>query len=111
VVKVSAVQTRIPDVLEAAGRAGGSVVGRAAHGLCWVTLGAREPEKMVEAIAGLRMDLAPMPCVVLDAPADVRAKLDAWGMPESLAVELMRRVKPRFDPGGICNPGVYIGGI
>jgi glycolate oxidase FAD binding subunit len=111
VVKVSAVQTRIPDILEAAGRAGGSVVGRAAHGLCWVTLGAREPEKMVEAIAGLRMDLAPMPCVVLDAPADVRAKLDAWGMPESLAVELMRRVKPRFDPGGICNPGVYIGGI
>ena len=27
------------------------------------------------------------------------------------AVELMRRVKARFDPARVCNPGVFVGGI
>jgi glycolate oxidase FAD binding subunit len=111
VVKVSALQSRLGDVLEAAHRAAGSVVARAAHGLAWVRLSPREPEKLVEAVEGLRIDLAPMPCVVQDAPAEVRAKVDVWGVPEGPALDLMRRVKPRFDPSGICNPGVYIGGI
>jgi glycolate oxidase FAD binding subunit len=111
VVKVSAVQTRLGDVLEAAERASGSVVGRAAHGLCWVALSPQAPEKLVEAVEGLRLDLAPLPCVVQDAPDEVRAKVDVWSVSEGPALDLMRRLKPRFDPGGICNPGVYIGGI
>jgi glycolate oxidase FAD binding subunit len=111
VVKVSGLQSRLGDVLEAARRAGGSVVARAAHGLAWVRLAPREPEKLVEAIEGVRMDLAPMPCVVQDAPEAVRAKLDVWGVPEGPALALMRRVKPRFDPSRSCNPGIYIGGI
>ena len=111
VVKVSAVQTRLADVLEAAERGAGSVVARAAHGLCWVRLAPREPEKLVEAVEALRIDLAPLPCVVQDAPDEVRAKVDVWGVPEGPALDLMRRLKPRFDPRGVCNPGVYIGGI
>ena len=27
------------------------------------------------------------------------------------ALELMRRVKARFDPARTCNPGVFVGGI
>jgi hypothetical protein len=111
VVKVSAVQTGLADVLRAAERASGAVVARAAHGLAWVRLAPREPEKLVEAIEGLRLDLAPAPCVVQDAPVEVRERVDVWGVPEGPAVDLMRRVKPRFDPAGACNRGVYIGGI
>ena len=48
---------------------------------------------------------------VLDAPADVRARLDPWGPLEEPALELMRRVKARFDPTGTCSPGVFVGGI
>jgi FAD/FMN-containing dehydrogenase len=49
--------------------------------------------------------------VVLDAPAGVRAGIDAWGVGESSALELMRRVKRRFDPAGACSPGAFVGGI
>jgi glycolate oxidase FAD binding subunit len=47
---------------------------------------------------------------VLDAPDDVRTAVDVWG-PETGSVDLMRRVKERFDPSGACNPGVFVGGI
>ena len=47
---------------------------------------------------------------MLDAPADVRAVLDPWGG-ETGPVELMRKVKERFDPAGICAPGLFVGGI
>jgi glycolate oxidase FAD binding subunit len=47
---------------------------------------------------------------VLDAPSDVREKVDVWGE-EGSAVPLMRRVKERFDPNNVCNPGIFVGGI
>ena len=42
---------------------------------------------------------------VLDAPAELRA--DPWGELAPATLELMRRVKMRFDPAWICNPGVF----
>jgi FAD/FMN-containing dehydrogenase len=54
---------------------------------------------------------------VLDAPEDVRAEIDPWGFDEggggagAAAIELMRRAKARFDPNGVCSPGVFVGGI
>jgi glycolate oxidase FAD binding subunit len=58
----------------------------------------------------LRRRLAPAPCVVLDAAAEVRAAVDPWGG-ETGPVELMRKVKERFDPAGVCAPGLFVGGI
>jgi glycolate oxidase FAD binding subunit len=109
VVRVSALQTQLGDVLRAAERHGGVVVGRAALGICWVSL---PPDGGAETVRRLRADLAPSQCVVLDAPDEVRAQLDPWGVDsQSPAVELMRRTKARFDPHGVCSPGVFVGGI
>ncbi len=110
VVKVSAVPGALPAVLAAAGAAGGSVVGRAGLGLSWIRLPAAEPAEVVAAVDDLRRRLAPAAVVVTDAPAEVRDKLDPWGT-ETGPVGLMRRVKERFDPAGVCAPGVFVGGI
>ena len=45
---------------------------------------------------------------MLDAPAEVRAALDPWDAIDPGALALMRRVKERFDPAGVCAPGVLV---
>jgi glycolate oxidase FAD binding subunit len=103
VVRVSTTQTRLGDALAAAPRA----VGRAAAGVVWITLSDTSPAAVHE----LRERLAPAPCVLLDAPEALRAEVDPWGEAGAAELELMRRVKARFDPHGACNPGLYVGGI
>jgi glycolate oxidase FAD binding subunit len=41
---------------------------------------------------------------VLQAPVDVKEKIDVWGY-RGNAVPLMREIKQQFDPVGILNPG------
>jgi glycolate oxidase FAD binding subunit len=48
--------------------------------------------------------------VVREAPLWVKQAIDVWGDTDS-ALPLMRRVKERFDPNRIMNPGRFIGGI
>jgi FAD/FMN-containing dehydrogenase len=55
--------------------------------------------------------LSPRPCVILDAPREVKEKIDVWAIPEGPELELMRRLKSSFDPAGVCNPGLFAGGI
>lgn len=111
VVRVSGRPTQLADVCVAADVAGATLAGRAALGLSWIALPAAAPGDLVHAIARLREVLHPSPCVVLDAPAYVRAHLDPWDQPQTSALVLMRRVKARFDPTATCNPGVFAGGI
>jgi glycolate oxidase FAD binding subunit len=108
VVRVSGLQTRLEDVLRAAEELDGGVVGRAALGICWVSLPASAGAEEVRA---LRRSLAPAACVVLDAPEELRREVDPWGFDDGGALELMRRTKARFDPNGVCSPGVFVGGI
>jgi glycolate oxidase FAD binding subunit len=109
VVRVSGLASELPAVLRAAQEAGGSLVGRAGMGLSWITLPDDEASALVSTIEDLRRRLDPFACVVLDAPPDVREKVDVWG--EAEAVPLMRRVKARFDPHNVCNQGLFVGGI
>ena len=83
------------------------LVARAALGLAWVRLAGDDPD----AVARLRAAAAPAPCVLLDAPDALRRAVDPWGVPEGPELDLLRRVKARFDPTGVCNPGRYAGGI
>ncbi|MGH9010077.1 MAG: FAD-binding oxidoreductase [Acidimicrobiia bacterium] len=107
VVKVSTLPSSLPAAIAATQDHGGTLVARAGLGLAWIQLDAAG---VVAAIEELRRRLAPAPCVVLDAPTDVRAALDPWGG-ETGPVDLMGKVKARFDPAGICAPGMFVGGI
>lgn len=98
VVRVSALPARLADVLRAADAAGARVVGRAGIGTAWLAVD--DPD----AIGRVRERLAPAPCAVLGAPAGV----DPWGAMDEGALAVMRRVKERFDPAGVCNPGVLV---
>jgi len=111
VIRVSGRPGMLADACIAAQIAGATLVGRAALGLYWLALPTAAPGELVTAIARVREVLAPAPCVVLDAPAYVRAHLDPWDHPDDAALVLMRRVKARFDPKRTCNPGIFVGGI
>jgi glycolate oxidase FAD binding subunit len=109
VLKVSALPAAAARVIEAARRAGASVVGRAGMGLYWISLHGDDSE-LVAAIDELRESLSEWRSVVLDAPEEVRRKVDVWGRDDD-AVDVMKRVKRRFDPAAKCNPGLFVGGI
>jgi glycolate oxidase FAD binding subunit len=106
VLKVSALQTTLPEVMRQADRHGARLVARVPLGLCWLRLEERSPEEAARAVEELRRELAPHACAVLDAPAELRGRIDPWADMDPGTRELMRRVKERFDPAGVCNPGV-----
>lgn len=64
-------------------------------------------------IAALRLALAGCGghLVVVHAPAQVRESVDMWGPVQPNALQLMRRVKDRFDPERRLSPGRFAGGI
>jgi glycolate oxidase FAD binding subunit len=105
IVRVSGLPTQLPTLFRIAARAGGELVGRGPLGLFWLRL----PGLSSEGVAGLRRELAPSPCALLDRPNTLRA--DPWPEVEPSLLTLMRRIKQRFDPAGICNPGAFAGGL
>jgi glycolate oxidase FAD binding subunit len=100
VLRVSTTQQGLADVLEAAREHGARCVARAALGLAWLRFETAD----AQLVTTLRSRLGT--CVLLDAPADLRAAVDPWG-PLS-AEPLMRRVKARFDPYDTLNPGLLL---
>jgi glycolate oxidase FAD binding subunit len=102
VVKVSGRPTDLPAVLEAARKAGATVVARAALGLSWVTLPAGGD------LAALRQALAPRACTVLDGAGRVP---DPWPAVEQGTLAVMERIKARFDPAQAFRPGAFVGGL
>jgi glycolate oxidase FAD binding subunit len=104
-VRLAARPSALPAVLKAVDACAGTLVGRVALGSSFVEL---DPE----AVGRLRQELPPgTAAVVLDIPRELREQSDPWGVPDRAALDLMRRVKARFDPAGACNPGVFVGGI
>ncbi|MDQ3648568.1 MAG: FAD-binding oxidoreductase [Actinomycetota bacterium] len=104
--RVSTLPSRFGDLLAAVQRLDGRVVARPGLGLAWVAFEDRSPGEAAEAVRGLRRELSPAPCAVLDAPAEVRSLIDPWPLPAPGPLALMQRVKDRFDPAGVCRPSL-----
>ena len=49
--------------------------------------------------------------VVEAAPAELRARVDAWGKLPSPAFKLMQQLKLRFDHEWRLNSGRFVGGL
>ena len=47
---------------------------------------------------------------VLAAPLEIKQKLDVWGYNQN-GLDIMRRIKQKFDPQNILNPHSFVGGI
>jgi glycolate dehydrogenase FAD-binding subunit len=92
VVKVSALQTDLPDLLRIAAENGATLVGRAGLGLHWLRLDTGPAEALV---ARLRRRWT---AVVLDHPPGVEP--GPHEPPDAGARMLAGRVKERFDPEG-----------
>ena len=84
----------------------------AAHAATGVTYAAVPAGEAVDALPRLRAAIAPHDgtAVVLRAPDADRERLDHWG-PVGDSLDLMRRVKERFDPERRMSPGRFVGGL
>jgi glycolate oxidase FAD binding subunit len=102
---------------ELAARAGLEVagLGLAGHGVLLLAVRgvASAPALGRDLLAPLRLELAGEggSVVVERAPAHVKADLDVWGPISSESLAIMERLKREFDPGGILNPGRFVGGL
>ncbi|MCW2742802.1 MAG: linked oxidase domain protein [Blastococcus sp.] len=106
--RLAYVPSALPHVL-AALPTGAGVTASAGTGVCYAAVPA---EAAAEGLPSLRAALAPHDgtAVVLRAPDAVRDQLDHWG-PVGDALELMQRVKERFDPDRRMSPGRFVGGL
>jgi len=98
----------LPAVL-AALPAGTTITCSACSGIAYAALPAAEG---VSALGRLRSEIAGHDgtAVVLGVPDEFRAGLDHWG-PIGNSMELMRKVKHRFDPERRLSPGRFVGGM
>jgi glycolate oxidase FAD binding subunit len=104
-VRIAATPTELGAVIGAVDACEGTLVGRAALGSSFVELAP-------DAVGRLRGALPRAArAVLLDGPAPLRSAGESWGAQPGPELELMRRVKTRFDPAHTCNPGLFVGGI
>ena len=105
---------RLLDGVDRAAAAAGTtaaVRGSGGVGIVHAALPGTDPAAVAAFVKALR-DAAPAwrgSVVVLAAPPPVRSEVDSWGPVPGL--DLMRRVKERFDPDALLAPGRFVGGI
>ena len=82
------------------------------HALAWPQEDVPPPQEMVSLIGRLRQRVLSLGSygVVERCPITVKASVDVWGDPGE-GIGIMRRLKEKFDPNGVLNPGRFVGGI
>ena len=113
--KLSVPVSELPAAVFAVREAAGSAVGlrgSAGTGVLYAGLPAALPaERVATVITLVRQTLSARRgwCVALRATEEIRARVDPWG--PAPGMDLMRRVKQRFDPDRLLAPGRFVGGI
>ena len=102
---------KISERAEAVGIEGLEFFAHAATAAIYVAFDADE-EKTVEAIKHWRWALAPLGAhlVIESAPRGVKEKISVWGDPGEEHF-IAQRLKEKFDPQWILNPGRFVGGL
>jgi len=117
-VKISAPPAELAGVLDstlgAASRLGVTprITGHAGIGVTYVGLSGGDEEARAGVVEELREIWLRRggSVVVREAPPAFKERVEAWG-PIGTRLDLTRRVKEKFDPRGILNPGRFVGGI
>ena len=88
------------------------VTGQAATGVAYVGLSGGDEDGRVAVAEELREIWVRRggSVVVREAPVSFKKRVEVWG-PMGTRLELTRRLKEKFDPRGIMNPGRFVGGI
>ena len=88
------------------------ITGQAATGVAYVALSGGDEDGRVAVTEELREIWVRRggSVVVRQAPVSFKGRVEAWG-PMGTRLELTRRLKEKFDPRGIMNPGRFVGGI
>ena len=81
----------------------------AGHGLIFARLVGDDDTLLISAIETLRQSILQGSLVILDGPVALTRRLDVWGTVPTL--DVMRRLKSRFDPYTTLNPGRFVGKI
>jgi len=107
--KLTCALSGVGEVLAAAAEVGARVRGSAGAGVLHAALAA--PDAVPAALERLRATCTRNrgTAVVVDGPPEVKRTVDVWGPVPGL--DLMRRVKDRFDPDHRLAPGRFVGGI
>ena len=117
-IKISAPPAELAGVLDstlgASSRLGVTprITGHAGMGVTYVGLSGGDEEARVGVVEELREIWLRRggSVVVRQAPPAFKERVEAWG-PIGTRLDLSRRVKEKFDPRGILNPGRFVGGI
>jgi glycolate oxidase FAD binding subunit len=124
VLKASVLLTRLAEAVrvgeEAAAKEGLAVgvVSEAGSGIVryYLSGGSASPERFPQAVAEAVNRVrafaqeAEGNLVILEAPPEVKKRVDVWGLAEK-ALPLMQRPKAEFDPQRTLNPGRFVGGL
>jgi glycolate oxidase FAD binding subunit len=114
-IKISAAPAELPGVLDstlgACSRAGiePRVSGHAGTGVTYVGISGEGAAQVVEELREIWVRRGGS-VIVREASPAFKERVEVWG-PLGSRLDLNRRVKEKFDPRGILNPGRFVGGI
>jgi glycolate oxidase FAD binding subunit len=117
-VKISAPPAELTGVLDstlgASSRLGVTprITGHAGTGVTYVGLSGGDEEARAGVVEELREIWLRRggSVVVREAPPTFKERVEVWG-PVGSRLKVTRRVKEKFDPRGVLNPGRFVGGI